>query len=171
MAWNEAEKNSEIFNVTYKGMNLEFELFTRKYILDELNRMKQKSIFESIYPITIPKNMGKYRLGKFLQEKCGNDKCEKYHFFSYIKFFDYGEKQYGLVGGKTNYQLPDISFDNLGKSDNRISRTFLNNDEHLKWSSEIIILNHAPNHGRKEDNAQSKFIECFVQRKFNLFDS
>lgn len=91
--------------------------------------MKQKSIFESIYKITIPNDMGTYCLGKFLQEKCGNEKCEKYHFFSYIKFFDYNGKQYGLVGGKTNYPLPDILFGYLSKNDNRISRTFLDDKQ------------------------------------------
>lgn len=170
MARNEAEKNSEIFKVSYKRIGLEFELFTKKYIFDELNKMKQKSIFESIYTITIPNDMGTYCLGKFLQEKCGNEKCEKYHFFSYIKFFDYNGKQYGLVGGKTNYPLPDILFGYLSKNDNRISRTFLD-DKQLQWSSEIIIINHTSHLEKKDDNAQAKFIECFVQRKFNLFDS
>ena len=36
---------------------------------------------------------------------------ERYHFFAYIKFFVYEGQKYGLVGGKTNYPYPDISFD------------------------------------------------------------
>lgn len=38
-------------------------------------------------------------------------------------------KQYGLVGGKTNYPLPDILFGYLSKNDNRISRTFLDDKQ------------------------------------------
>lgn len=95
---------------------------------------------------------------------------KKYHFFSYIKFFEYEGKKYGLVGGKTNYLSPDISFDYLGENDNRISRTFLH-DRNLEWCKEIIILNHAPYLEKDIDEKHAKFIECYLQRKFNLFDS
>lgn len=166
----EIPQNSKIFNVAYNGLELEFELFRSEYIYAELIQMQQKNLIESVYEILIPSDMGKYSLGKYLQAKCDNEKCMKYYFFSYIKFFDYNGLQYGLVGGKTNYRRPDVLFDFLGENDNRISRTFLA-DKGLQWSKKIIILNHASKLIYLEDEKQSKFIECFVQRKFNLFDS
>jgi len=158
------EKNSRIFKVLYKGLELEFELFTIDYIYSELK--KQKKEFESIHKIIVPDK----NIEKSLREIYIDGKQKKYHFFSYIKFFEYQGVKYGLVGGKTNYPRPDISFDYLEKNDNRISRTFLDN-EHLQWSREVIILNHTSGLEKHDDDKQAKFIECFVQRKFNLFDS
>lgn len=171
MTYNAKKKNSEIFKVNYKGLTLEFELYTKEYILAELNNLKC-NYFESVYEFKVPDDMGVYRFGKYLQEKCKNEECKNYHFFTYIKFFEYEDKEYGVVGGKTNYPLPDISFDDLGENDNRISRTFVHeNRNKLKWSTNVIILNHAAHLKYEDDNHQSEFIECFVQRKFNLFDS
>lgn len=155
---------SKIFYISYRGLELRFELFTINYIISELEKLK--SDFESIHRITIQDKNNRKRIREIYME----GEQEKYHFFSYIKFFEYKEQKYGLVGGKTNYPSPDISFDYLGENDNRISRTFLN-DKHLKWSKEIIILNHAPYLKKDDDERQAKFIECFLQRKFNLFDS
>ena len=158
------EKNGKIFKIPYKGMELEFKLFTIEYILSELN--KSINNFESIYEITIPEK----NIKKHLRDIYMNGKKEKYHYFAYIKFFQYEGKEYGLVGGKTNYPRPDISFDYLGMQDNRISRAFLK-DKDLKWSRKIVIINHATSLERIDDDKQARFIECFVQRKFNLFDS
>ena len=158
------ENNSKIFKIPYKGMELEFQLFTIEYIHSELNKIIDN--FESIYEITIPERCIK----KHLLDIYVNGEREKYHYFAYIKFFEYEGKEYGLVGGKTNYPRPDISFDYLGIQDNRISRVFLK-DKDLKWSRKIIIINHAASLERNDDDKQARFIECFVQRKFNLFDS
>lgn len=165
MGSNESEeKHSRIFDVLYNGLKLKFELFTIDYIYAELK--KQSDDFESIHRITIPDA----KLGEFLRDIYIDGEGKKYHFFSYIKFFEYEGQKYGLVGGKTNYPRPDIAFDYLEKNDNRISRTFLNSKQ-LQWSREIIILNHMPGLEKNKDDKQAKFIECFVQRKFNLFDS
>lgn len=172
MTYNEGKKNSEIFKVTYKGLTLEFELYTKEYILAELKKyFKPVDKFEvPVDEFKVPDNMGVYRFGKRLQKSFKNKECKNYHFFTYIKFFEYEGKEYGIVGGKTNYPLPDISFDELGENDNRISRTFLKVNN-LKWSTNVIIINHAAHLKYEDDNYQSEFIECFVQRKFNLFDS
>ena len=167
MTYKAKKKNSEIFKVTYKGLTIEFELYTKEYILAEL---KKSNCFKSVYEFEVPNDMGVYRFGKFLQEKCENIECKNYHFFTYIKFFKYEGEEYGIVGGKTNYPLPDISYDKLGENDNRISRTFLH-ENCLEWSTNVIIINHATQLKYEDDNHQSEFIECFVQRKFNLFDS
>lgn len=158
------ENGSAIFNVLYKKLELEFELFTIEYICSELE--KQKDCFESIHRIMIPER----NMAKCFREIYMDGEKEKYHFFSYIKFFEYKGLKYGLVGGKTNYSRPDISFDYLGKKDNRISRTFLDNN-HLRWSREVIIINHTPYLERHVDEKQTIFIECFLQRRFNLFNS
>ena len=99
---------------------------------------------------------------------------ENTRFFAYIKFFTYDGKDYGLVSGKTNYNNPDLSFDylssNEGKEDNRFARIFLE-QENVKWCNTIVIVNHKASPQEENDNKEALFIECFLQRKFNLFNS
>ncbi len=164
MSQNNKEKHTKLFNVSYNGMTLQFELFSIDYVYSMLKNYDD--FCESIHRIKIPdKNIRKHLSSIYIE-----DERKKYHYFAYIKFFEYKGIQYGLVGGKTNYLRPDISFDYLGENDNRIARTFLN-DMNLEWSKEIIIINHASFIDKKEDDKQAKFLECFLQRKFNLFDS
>lgn len=77
-------------------------------------------------------------------------------FFLILNFLSMTKKEYGLVGGKTNYPSPDIAFDYLKKRDNRIARKFLK-DNKLKWSRKVIIVNHAPFLERKKDERQALF--------------
>ena len=158
-------KKSRFFTIIYKGLELDFELFTYDYICSELK--KQSHCFDSILETTIPDN----KIGKHMKKFNIEEGRKKYHFFSYIKFFvdDDGEI-YGIVGGKTNYLRPDFSFEEPKEGDNRVSRNFLYN-RGLQWSRKIIILNHAPDLKKDDDDRQAKFIETFLQRKFNLFDS
>ena len=80
-----------------------------------------------------------------------------------------------LVGGKTNYPNPDISFDLISKKsqkqDNRISRIFLDMNAKFRYSRKVLIINHKPKLDKSSDNQQALFLETYVQRTFNLLDS
>lgn len=157
-------KKSKIFEITYYGLKLEFELFSIEYIEDKLKALKQDQIIFSAERLQIPNLKTFHSLTK---DYIGVDGNEKYHFFAYIKFFIFDGQKFGLVGGKTNYPYPDISFDYK----KGVARTFLN-DNKLRWSDEIIIVNHEPSlDDRIKDNQQAIFLEKFLQRQFNLFDS
>lgn len=157
---------SKFFEVAYYGLKLKIELFSIEYIWDNLKTLEQNQIIFSVERLQIPKLKP---FGSFKEIYTDTDGKEKYHFFAYIKFFVYEGQKYGLVGGKTNYPYPDISFDY--EIDKRIARTFLNN-QNFKWSDEIIIVNHEPFFDcREKDERQAFFLEKFLQRQFNLFDS
>lgn len=161
-------EKSKKFDITYNSMTLEFEFYTKEFIQKKLEELKEDKKISSFRCVNIPDKRTRFsEIKKEYTDEQGN---EKYHFFSYIKFFEYDEKEYGLVGGKTNYPSPDIAFDYLKKRDNRIARKFLK-DNKLKWSRKVIIVNHAPFLERKKDERQALFLESFLQRKFNLFDS
>lgn len=164
---------NRFFEVVYYGLKLEFEFFRIEYIWDKLKTLEQNQIIFSAERIQIPKRTP---FRSFKEIYTDADGKEKYHFFAYIKFFVYEGQKYGLVGGKTNYPSPDISFDYKKDKegvqiDKRIARTFLNN-QNFKWSDEIIIVNHEPFLDcREKDEQQAFFLENFLQRQFNLFDS
>lgn len=161
-------EKSEKFDITYNSMTLEFEFYTKEFIQKKLEELKEDKKISSFRCVNIPDKRDRFsEIKKEYIDEQGN---EKYHFFSYIKFFEYNEKEYGLVGGKTNYPSPDITFDYFRKKDNRIARNFLN-DNKLKWSRKVIIVNHDPFLDRKKDERQALFLECFLQREFNLFNS
>ena len=80
-------------------------------------------------------------------------------------------KNYGIVAGKTNYINPDLLFDSKnGEEDNRYARIFLENSSDAKWSETIVIVNHESSVSEEADNQAALFIECYLQRKFNLLD-
>lgn len=164
---------SKFFEVAYYGLKLKIELFSIEYIWDKLKTLEQNQIIFSAERLQIPK-LKPFR--SFKEIYTDTDGKEKYHFFTYIKFFVYEGQKYGLVGGKTNYSYPDISFDykkgkEVAQKDKRIARTFLKN-QNFKWSDEIIIVNHEPFLDcREKDEQQALFLENFLQRQFNLFDS
>lgn len=164
---------SKFFEVAYYGLRLEIELFSIQYIWDKLKTLEQNQIIFSAERLQIPKLKS---FGSFKEIYTDADGKEKYHFFAYIKFFVYEGQKYGLVGGKTNYPHPDIRFDykkgkEAAQKDKRIARTFLKN-QNFKWSDEIIIVNHEPFLDcREKDEQQALFLENFLQRQFNLFDS
>ena len=91
-------------------------------------------------------------------------------FFAYIKFLNVNGDKYGLVGGKTNYTSPDLDFSrDYGNSLTSFARKFLS-DKDLNWDDTIIIIEHIPTNNKESDNEMALFIECFLQREFNLFD-
>ena len=164
------QRDSRFFEVIYSDLNLEFELFEIDYIVDKLQLLKKRKIISSFERIEVPQNKIERSLKSFyIDEKLQK---EKYHYFAYIKFFEYNNKFYGLVGGKTNYPVPDVSLDYLqdNNKDNRIARAFLKHID-AKWHNEIIIVNHKPLLDKEKDERQALFIECFLQRQFNLFNS
>lgn len=148
--------------MSYCGMELPFKLYSFKYIWDELN--KNKNLFGSIVQVNDADN-------KKITKCCNLEQHTR--FFTYIKFCIYDGKRYGIVGGKTNYTAPDIRFDklnNLTKKDNRYARNFLRQKD-IEWDKTIIIVNHKPTNSDEEDNQAALFLECYLQRKFNLFES
>ena len=154
------------FSIKHCGSKLPFEFFSLEYILSELE--KHKELFGSIVKI---ENATRASIKKYYEEN-KNSLGENTRFFAYIKFFTYDGKDYGLVGGKTNYGNLDLSFDylNSNKKDNRFARIFLK-QENLKWSNTIVIVNHKETLQKENDNKEALFIECFLQRRFNLFNS
>lgn len=164
-------KNNDLFStnefsVKYRGSKLPFVFFSLEFILSELE--KHKELFGSFLKI---ENATKASIKKYYKENKEN-LGENTRFFAYIKFFTYNGKDYGLVGGKTNYSNPDLIFDylNSNKEDNRFARIFLK-QENLEWSNTIVIVNHKDSTSKENDNKEALFIECFLQRRFNLFNS
>lgn len=168
---NNLEKISKLFKVKYCGIELEFELFTKDFILNELNKLENNNIISSINYISIPQVRNHFKSLREYHE-CENEKDSelknKYH-FAYIKFFECEGKEYGLVGGKTNYGNPDINFD---KSEDTIARGFLRCNGY-DWCRDVLIVNCNDENilDKSKEEKQSKFIEKFLQRRFNLFDS
>ena len=97
------------------------------------------------------------------------DNKDKTKFFTYIKFFIDTDtnKIYGLIGGKTNYNSPDISLHDEKENERRFGRLFMKSDKY-KMSNIILVVHHKT---VDEDSMQAFFIEKYVQRKYNLFDS
>lgn len=164
----ECKAKSKKFNVMYNDLNLEFIFYNKEFILSKLKEYEGSKSISSVRCVYIPEMRNRY--SELKNEYIDIQGKEKYHFFAYIKFFEYDGEKYGLVGGKTNYRQPDITFDYLEKIDNRIARTFLNANN-LNWSREIIVVNHSQFAKRDVDEKQALFLECFLQREFNLFNS
>ena len=166
-------EESKVFEITYYGLKLKFELFSIEYIWNKLKTLEQDQIVFSIKRLQI---LNSKPFSSLKEIYLAADGKEKYHFFAYIKFFVFEGQKYGLVGGKTNYPYPDISFDykkegRVNQIDKRIARTFFY-DKNYQWSEEIVIVNHKPFLGdREKDNQQAIFLEKFLQRQLNLFDS
>lgn len=158
--------NSSFFEVDYNGLTLKFELYSIDYIEERIKQLMVHENSLSIKRITIlKKNITREFIPLYLDET-----GKQFHFFAYIKFFKCENGIYGLVGGKTNYPYPDVSLDYLQENDNRVARTFLRYNN-FEWHNEIIIVNHQPFIDKTKDEKQALFIECFLQRQFNLFDS
>lgn len=172
MGMRDSGKNgSRVFDVCYHGLTLKFELFTREYIEKELTSEFGGMVFE----LKLPEKNVKKAFKTLMKEMKNPNKH-----FAYIKFVEFNKEEYGVVGGKSNTSWPDISFDalqvnNIGRPDNRIARTFLKQrveGEELKWSRKIVVVSiPAKNQEDKEQKLQAIFLERYLQRKFNLFDS
>ena len=155
------------FNVSCYGVELPFKFFSIDYIWKELNRNKE------LYGRVIKmENVSKAIIKKYYNEHSEELGKNSRH-FAYIKFCNYNGECYGIVGGKTNYTNPDLSFDgtnNQSQKDNRYARNFLDNNK-MKWDKTIIIINHKPSNSEEADKKEAFFIECYLQRIFNLFES
>ena len=155
-------KISNNFKVNYHGLELEFELYELEYIESTLKSLEETGIVFNARTIELPE----YNSFKSLREYHKED--DSRYFYSYIKFFEFNKKLYGIVGGKTNYVNPDISFKLDGNS---IARNFLR-DNNLEYSRKVIIVDHYKSGLDKNiDDYQAKFLEKYLQRLFNLFDS
>ena len=156
---NETTKNGETFTVSHGGVSLPLEMYSMEYILKELEN--NKLYFGEIRTIE-----------HATKAKIKNCRKGKNEYFAYIKFFSINGKSYGIVAGKTNYSNHDLSFDDWkDENDHRYARIFLRDTRGAKWSETIIIVNHKPSASEEEDKQAALFIECYLQRKFNLFNS
>ena len=99
-----------------------------------------------------------------IYEKSGFEKIK-----TFKNFFDNGENLYGIVGGKTNYITPDISYDIEEEGETRLSRCFLK-DNHYEYSNRILVIDHK-SCSDADDEAQALFTETYIQRLFNLVNS
>ena len=148
---------SKVFDVKIVGLTLQFEFYTFDSILGDLQRIFGDQVKQ--YDMSIYKKWSQIRQGK-------DDKTK---FFTYIKFFieKKTNKKYGLIGGKTNYNSPDISLNDEKENERRFGRLFMKSDKY-KMSNMILVVHHKT---ADEDSMQALFIEKYVQQKYNLFDS
>lgn len=154
---------SDMFVIEYQDLKLDFELFTRDYIEKELE--KDKALI--VKKIHIPDERGRFsELKKYKKDSISS------YYFAYIKFFVSEKKEYGIVGGKTNYSYPDVDFST--KSDTT-ARSFIRG--RYEWSRDILVINYKlkDDEVKTEDkiieDKKIKYLEKYIQRKFNLLDS
>lgn len=148
---------SKVFDVKATGLTLPFEFYTFDSIQDDLKKIFGDQV--KPYDMSIYKKWSQIR----------QDKDDETKFFTYIKFFidiD-ANKTYGLIGGKTNYNSPDISLHDEKENERRFGRLFMKSGNY-KMSDMILVVHHKKT---DEDLMQAFFIERYVQRKYNLFDS
>lgn len=150
---------SKVFDVEAAGLTLQFEFYTFDSIQEDLKKIFGDQVKQY--------NMSIYK--KWSQIRQDQDKDRETKFFTYIKFFieKKTNKTYGLIGGKTNYNNPDISLNDENENERRFGRLFMNSDEY-EMSKMILVVHHKT---ADEDSMQAFFIERYVQRKYNLFDS
>ena len=148
---------SKVFDVEVAGLTLAFEFYTFDFIQEDLKKIFGDQVIQ--YDMSIYKKWSQIR----------QDNKDKTKFFTYIKFFIDREtnKTYGLIGGKTNYNSPDISLYDEKENERRFGRLFMKSDKY-KMSDMILVVHHKI---VDEDAMQAFFIEKYVQRKYNLFDS
>lgn len=152
------------FKIEYHNMQLNFQLFTKKFIMKELKQLENERIISSAKLIEIPVVHPFTELKSYYER----EQKDKRYFFAYIKFFNFNDTEYGLVCGKTNYVYPDIDF---SKTSDTVARNFLKNNAY-EWSRDIIIIDCLKeNLNKKESDKQVRFLECFLQRQFNLLNS
>ena len=148
---------SKVFDVEVAGLTLSFEFYTFDSIRDDLQKIFGDQVKQ--YNMSIYKKWSQIR----------QDNKDKTKFFTYIKFFIDREtnKTYGIIGGKTNYNSPDISLYDENENERRLGRIFMKSDKY-EMSGKILVVHHKI---AGDDLMQAFFIERYVQRKYNLFDS
>ena len=152
---------SKVFDVEAAGLTLQFEFYTFDSIQEDLKKIFGDQVKQY--------NMSIYK--KWSQIRQDQDKDRETKFFTYIKFFieKKTNKTYGLIGGKTNYNNPDITLHDEKENERRFGRLFMkSNKEEYEMSNMILVVHHKK---ADEDSMQAFFIERYVQRKYNLFDS
>ena len=149
---------SKIFDVEAAGLTLQFEFYTFDSIQDDLKKIFEGQVKQ--YDMSIYKKWSQIR----------QDKNDETKFFTYIKFFieKKTNKTYCLIGGKTNYNNPDISLNDEKENERRFGRLFMKSNKEYEMSNMILVVHHKK---ADEDSMQAFFIERYVQRKYNLFDS
>lgn len=153
--------NSYKINNINNKLKLPFKLFNIDVIKNKLEELKQAE-----NPISNFYELNDATKGK-IRNKTYQDNAR---FFAYIKFININGDKYGLVSGKTNYTSPDLDFSkDYGNSLTSFARKFLSY-KNLDWDDTIIIIEHTPANNKESDNEMALFIECFLQREFNLFD-
>lgn len=151
----------KIFEFTIDGLTYYFEFFSMEYIKNALDAL-------GLDYFVLDLNKA-YR--KALKDIAFEDEeKEKYHFLTFIRFFEENDVQYGIVGGKTTYLYPDVHPGKEMECEKRYSRLFVR-ENNRRWHDKVIVINHSENLERAVDESHSLFTECFIQRKFNLFDS
>ena len=163
--------SSKEFDINLHGIKLQFLFFSKEYIEDTLK--SQNIEYEIIKLDSKPRGA--------LKIIAENLKCDKTnHFFSYIRFFEYDKVEYGLVGGKTSYYNPDVFPGKEKENENRYARLILRKiypkkEPEKRWSNNILIIKGIRSRNNKKipinDNNGALFMECYLQRRFNLFDS
>ena len=148
---------SKVFDVKAAGLTLPYKFYTFDSIQDDLKKIFGDQVKQ--YDMSIYKKWSQIR----------QDKDDETKFFTYVKFFIDSEtnKTYGLIGGKTNYNSPDISLYDEEENERRFGRLFVKSGNY-KMSNMILVVHHKT---ANEDSMQAIFIERYIQRKYNLFDN
>ena len=100
---------SQTLFLIFEDVRLQFEFYTFDSIQEDLKKIFGDQVKQY--------NMSIYK--KWSQIRQDQDKDRETKFFTYIKFFieKKTNKTYGLIGGKTNYNNPDISLhDEIGRA-------------------------------------------------------
>ena len=140
---------SKVFDVEAAGLTLQFEFYTFDSIQEDLKKIFGDQVKQY--------NMSIYK--KWSQIRQDQDKDRETKFFTYIKFFieKKTNKTYGLIGGKTNYNNPDISLHDEKENERRFGRLFMkSNKEEYEMSNMILVVHHKK---ADEDSMQAFFIE------------
>ena len=126
---------SKVFDVEAAGLTLQFEFYTFDSIQEDLKKIFGDQVKQY--------NMSIYK--KWSQIRQDQDKDRETKFFTYIKFFieKKTNKTYGLIGGKTNYNNPDISLHDEKENERRFGRLFMkSNKEEYEMSNMILVVHH-----------------------------
>ena len=112
---------SKVFDVEAAGLTLQFEFYTFDSIQEDLKKIFGDQVKQY--------NMSIYK--KWSQIRQDQDKDRETKFFTYIKFFieKKTNKTYGLIGGKTNYNNPDISLHDEKENERRFGRLFMKSNK------------------------------------------
>ena len=159
---------SREFNIEVDGFSLEFEFFTYESIVKSLKEKFGEDHIKA-YSMSAP--------NKWREIRKDNKWASK--FFTYIKLFEVDGTLYGLLVGKTTYYNPGIIINDVAKTQHKFWRIFIDNMGY-SVSDTILVIHHGENSSthtmdydlvKRKDDLQARFIEQYVQTKYNLFDN